>query len=293
MIGPDIEQALDTMEFAGDSSVTCVGSFFLAKEPRLNLAGTLETKRWHWGRVDLSDVVAKWGVRDTEVRWDIARATCCKGAIQSTGLYDTLNRTGDLAIECTDASLNAVMAEFELGEPKPENEAKVALSGRVRFLRGWAGRPVQLAGTGQATITEGDLWRVPILSQLGGLIDVPLLHRLSRGGTAGLGKITALRADLIFDGERVSVPSLFTDGTVVSLSGSGEYSWRTGRLEFDVVGETFRRFAVVSLVTRPLSWVFSAQLTGTRDDYKWQLNNALKRALVGEGDSEKRRIESP
>jgi len=142
-------------------------------------------------------------------------------------------------------------------------------------------------------IGEGDLWRVPVLTQLGDLLDLPLLHRLSRGGTIGLGKISSLRADLVFDGERVAVPNLFTDGTVVSLSGSGEYSWRTDRIEFDVIGETFRRVGFVSWVTTPLSWVFSARLSGTGKDYKWRMNNALKRAILGEEDTEKRRLGNP
>ena len=290
MIRPGLEKNLGTMEFASDSKVTCTGAFFLAKDPRLNLAGTVETKRWHWEDVRLTDVVAKWGLRGSEIRWDIAKATCCKGTVQSTGVYDTVTRIGSLAIEGSGASLNAMMTEFELGEAKPENEAKVALSGRVRFLRDWAGRPLQLAGTGRVVLSEGDLWRVPILSQLGDLLDVPFLRSLS---LRSLGKITALRADLAFDGERVAIPNLVTDGTAVSLSGSGEYSWRTERIEFDMVGHTFRKYGFVSWFSKPLSWVFRAQLVGTREDYKWRLNNAVKQAIMGEGSSESRRIEDP
>lgn len=293
MIQPDLEEYLGTMEFAHNSQVTCVGSFFLAKEPRLNLAGTVQTPSWHWGKVDLTDVTAKWGVRDTEIRWDIAKATCCGGTVASTGVYDTVTRIGSLAIEGEGASLNAVITGFGLGEAKPEHEAKVAVSGRVRFLRDWVGRPLQLSGAGRVDISEGDLWRVPVLTQLGDLLDLPLLRRLSRSGTVGLGRISSLRADLAFDGERVAVPNLFTDGTVVSLSGSGEYSWRTDRIEFDVIGETFRRVGFVSWVTTPLSWVFSARLSGTPKDYKWRMNNALKRAILGEDDTEKRRLGNP
>jgi hypothetical protein len=86
---------------------------------------------------------------------------------------------------------------------------------------------------------------------------------------------------------------MVTDGTVVSLSGSGEYSWRTDRIEFDVIGETFRKLPVFSWVTKPLSWAFNARLSGTSKDYKWRLNNALKRAIVGEGDSSSRRLDNP
>jgi hypothetical protein len=294
MIQPSLEEYLGSMDFAKDSRVSCEGSFFLAKDPRLNLSGTLQTPRWHWGKVDLTDVTAKWGVRGSEVRWDISRSTCCEGTVRSTGVYDAVTRLGDLAIEGEGASLNAVIANFQLGTPKPEHEAKLAVSGRVRFLRDWAGRPLQLTGAGQVNISEGNLWRVPVLSQLGGLLDVPLLRRLSLGKATGLGKITALRADLMFDGERVSIPNLVTDGTVVSLSGSGEYSWRQDRIEFDMVGEAFRQLPVVSIFTRTLSsWAFNARLSGTSKDYKWRLNNALKRAIVGEGESNSRRLDNP
>ena len=143
-------------------------------------------------------------------------------------------------------------------------------------------------------ITEGDLWRVPVLSQLGALLDLPLLHRLSRGTATGLGQISALRADLVFDGERVSVPHFFTDGTVISLTGTGEYSWRTDRVEFDVAGEAFRQMGgLVSLVTSPISWVFNARLSGTSKDYRWRMNNALRRAILGEESSDKNRPGAP
>ncbi len=293
MIQPSLEEYLGTMDFAHNSQVTCTGSFFLAKDPRLNLAGTLQTPRWHWGKVDLTDVTARWGVRNTEIRWDIAKATCCQGTVASTGFYDTVTRVGNLALEVEEASLNAVVENFGIGQAKPEHEAKLSASGRVRFLRDWAGRPLQLMGGSRLNITEGDLWRVPVLSQLGELLDLPLLHRLSKGGTMGLGRISALRADLNFNGEQVLVPNLVTDGTVISLSGSGEYSWRTDRLEFDVAGEAFRDMSLISWVTSPLSWVFNARLSGTSKDYKWRMNNALKRAILGEEESEKRRLDNP
>jgi hypothetical protein len=293
MIHPNLEAHLDSMQFAKDSLVTCEGSFFLAKDPRLNLAGSLRAPSWRWGKVVLSDVVAKWGVRDSEVRWDVTKATCCEGTVASTGVYDTVTRRGDIAIDAKDASLTAVMKQFQLGEPKPEHEAKLGVAGRVGFLRDWAGHPLQLTGTGQVNIREGDLWRVPILSQLGLLLDVPLLDKIFRGKASGLGRISALRADLMFDGERISVPNLVTDGTVISLSGSGEYSWDTERIEFEVVGETFRKLPVVSFFSKTFSWVFNARLTGTRSDYKWRLNNMLRRALTGEDSSGSLRLDNP
>jgi hypothetical protein len=294
LANPEIDEYLGTMEFSPDSAVTCNGSFLLAREPRLNLTGTLRAPSWQWSKVKLADVTAEWGVRDSEIRWDIERASFCQGTVASTGTYDTVRRAGVLAVELNGASLNAIVADFGTGQTTPEHDPKVALSGRVHFLREWAGRPVQLTGGGQLDVTEGDLWRVPVLSQLGALLDLPLLHRISRGNATGLGQISALRADLIFDGERVSVPHFFTDGTVISLSGTGEYSWRTDRLEFDVVGEAFRQMGgLVSFVTSPISWVFNARLSGTSKEYRWRMNNALKRALLGEEDSEKRRLGTP
>ncbi|MDX9979369.1 MAG: hypothetical protein RBU25_04885, partial [Lentisphaeria bacterium] len=294
LINPEIEGYLDTMQFSPASAVTCSGSFLLAKEPHLNLTGTLHTPRWQWAKVELADVAAEWGLRGSEIRWDIERASFCQGTVASTGLYDTVDRAGTLAVELENASLTTIVTAFGTGQAVPESDSKVAFSGRARFLRDWAGRPVQLTGGGQLDITEGDLWRVPVLSQLGALLDLPLLHRLSRGTATGLGQISALRADLIFDGERVSVPHFFTDGTVISLTGTGEYSWRTDRVEFDVAGEAFRQMGgLVSLVTSPISWVFNARLSGTSKDYRWRMNNALRRAILGEEDSDKNHLGPP
>jgi len=129
---------------------------------------------------------------------------------------------------------------------------------------------LQLSGNGRIRISESNLWSIPMFAKLGKLV------RMS-----SLGQISTLKADLDFNGERVVVPALSTDGTIISLSGNGAYSWQSGNLNFRVHGETLKKVNALSLVLRPLSWVFDAQLSGTMEDHRWRMISVLERALSG------------
>jgi hypothetical protein len=123
-----------------------------------------------------------------------------------------------------------------------------------------------------------------LLTGLGRLLDMTMLNRLTGGRLSSLGTITRLDADLDFNGDRLLVPNLKTDGTIVSLRGSGEYSWESSRLFFQVTGHTLSKVGILSFALRPLSWVFNAELTGTTDDYKWRMVTAFEKALSGDSD---------
>ena len=141
---------------------------------------------------------------------------------------------------------------------------------------------LQLTGNGKLNIADGNLWTVPILAQLGKLLDITFLSRLSGGRLSGLGRISALDADLEFKGDRVAVPRFSTDGTILSLQGQGDYWWPTGKVDFSVKGETLSGVNVLWVALKPLSWVFDARLTGTLDKHDWRMASGLRRVLTGE-----------
>jgi hypothetical protein len=161
-------------------------------------------------------------------------------------------------------------------------EGSISAHCRLQILRGWAGRDLQVYGDGNLSVTQADIWRVPLFDPLGRLLDVSFLSRITGGKTSGLGRITRLDAELGLNGDRMIVRSLTTDGTIVSLRGRGEYCWETDRLRLTVSGETLDKAGIVGWIFRPISWAFfNAELTGTSKDNKWRLSTVLSKALPG------------
>jgi hypothetical protein len=274
------------VEFAPDSTVVCQGSFFLSGEPMVRISGTLKTPFASYKGLALEDLESTWRVTPGTIGWDVTQSRVFDGDMQLTGVYDIANRTGHIALNSARMSFPAVMKRFhsgskENGEPLP---GLMSVNCRLQILHGWAGKDLQLMGNGRLSITESDLWRVPLLTGLGRLLDMTMLNRLTGGRLSSLGTITRLDADLDFNGDRLLVPNLKTDGTIVSLRGSGEYSWESSRLFFQVTGHTLSKVGILSFALRPLSWVFNAELTGTTDDYKWRMVTAFEKALSGDSD---------
>ncbi|HQL08949.1 MAG TPA: hypothetical protein PLE35_05060, partial [Lentisphaeria bacterium] len=103
------------------------------------------------------------------------------------------------------------------------------------------------------------------------------LSWLTQRRLAGLGRISSLDADLEFLGQRLVVPTLSTNGTIIALNGSGEYNWDTDKMYFQVSGEALKEVSILSMVLKPLTWAFHAELTGTRAKNEWTLRTALRK----------------
>ncbi|MCK5803692.1 MAG: hypothetical protein KAI66_12700 [Lentisphaeria bacterium] len=291
IINPEWENLLDPLKFSPDTTGTCTGSFFLSGDSRLALGGRISVPKLTLKMLEFENVDATWRIDSGIVAWDADDVALFDGKVNCTGTYDTYTRTGLIAVQAEEVDLRRLGAAAKLSKMPASMNAKLGCSFRVQYLNDWAGTGLTLTGNGKLKLNEGDLWKVPVLGKLGELLDVSLLSKVSGGRIGGLGKITSLDADLEFKGRRVVVPRLYTNGTIMSLKGSGEYSWETERLYFDIGGETFRKVGLLSFVLKPLSWVFNAELSGTLDNHKWTMNNALRRALLGGISHENRAVE--
>ncbi|MBN2452406.1 MAG: hypothetical protein JXR77_18615 [Lentisphaeria bacterium] len=282
-IDPSWDEWVRSFDFSPESAVTCRGSFFLGPEPVLDISGTLEAPSFEFARLRLMQPNVDWRVAGSTVTWDVKSATLFEGPVALTGRYDIQTREGLIALHAEKLLLRQLVAYLGGGTEESAQEGYLSGHCRLHLLHGWAGREVQLAGNGRALITEADVWRVPVFHSLGRLLDMTMLNRITSGRASSLGEITRVEADLTFNGDRVVFSNLVTDGTIVSLKGSGEYCWGTDQLYGTVSGETLSRVSILSLIFRPLSWLFSAELTGTPKDYRWKLATAFQRALSGSG----------
>jgi hypothetical protein len=130
-------------------------------------------------------------------------------------------------------------------------------------------------------LRKADLWSVPLLSGLVKLLDNATFGWLT-GGAGKLGVISEVDADVEFHGDRLTVPNLYTNGTILALSGNGEYSWETDKLNFLVNGVPLKDVDVLSMVLRPLTWAFQAELIGTSKSYEWRQMTKITRMFSNE-----------
>jgi len=267
IINPEWEKYLESFTFDPYSKVECRGSFFLDNEPRLRLEGKLDTAVCTYRGIELRDVQADWQVNGATTSWNVKQAGLYGGTAGVSGFFDATTRSGLVAVNAQAVNLPGLLQVFGLGTDSTR-EGKLTANCRLQVLKDWAGTPLQLNGNGYLRLSEGNIWAVPFFDQLGQLLKV-----------SGLERISTLDADLDFRGERVVVPTLKTNGTIIALEGRGEYSWTTEALAFRVWGETLRKIPVLSFALKPMSWVFDAELTGTVKDHRWRLRNALDRVL--------------
>ncbi|MDD4099331.1 MAG: hypothetical protein PHC30_11225, partial [Lentisphaeria bacterium] len=225
-------------------------------------------------------VTANWTLSSGQVRWNVTNASYLGGDLKTTGLYDLEAKAGNALIIAHNVSLDRFSAKLGLSEKAagaPPVPGVVHAECRLDMLHNWAGRPFHVEGYGHVSVRQAELWEVPLFSKLGYLLELTTFSWLRQRQEGGLGKITSLDADLEFLGSRLSVPQFSTDGTIIALSGEGEYSWEKDRLFFQVSGEALKEVSILSFVLKPLTWAFHAELSGTRQKNEWKLRTALRK----------------
>ncbi len=285
LLHPAWGEALGPLAFASDSAVDCRGSFFLVDDPMLELTGSVRGSWIELRGVRIEAPVAEWGVNRSVVRWNLTSGKLFGGPATLTGMFDLETGRGSAAFRGQDMILERTAAQLGLTLGERARQGLVSGHCRLEILRGWAGRPLQVYGDGALSLREADLWQVPFFDQLGRVLDMTFLNRVTRGKTSTLGRITRLDADFGFTGDRLLVHSLNTDGTILSLRGRGQYCWETDTIELSVNGQALRDSGILGVVFRPLTWAFfNAELRGTSKDCKWRLTTALSKALPGGSD---------
>lgn len=283
-INPQWTKTIGKLEFGEKSRLTCKGAFYLDGPSELQMSGTITSPHCGFRNMTADDVEASWGYENNRVQWNVVKAKFMDGDLKTTGIYDVGTDAGDLLVICNKMS----WAQFAQLISGTENVSDLAampgvLSGncRLSFYRNWAGRPYHVEGGGRLSLREADIWRVPLMKQLGYMLELTTFKWLvgKKSEDGGFGKITEIDADLLFQGTRLSVPNFSSNGTIIALSGNGEYSWETDKLYFLVSGEALKEISVLSFLLKPLSWAFQAELTGTRKSNKWKMRTALRKVF--------------
>ena len=123
------------------------------------------------------------------------------------------------------------------------------------------------------------------MKQLSNLVEVTTFKIFSANKNKSsntFGSISALKANLEFHGPRIVVTDFNTNGTIIALSGAGEYNTVNNNVHFEVNGSPLKEVTILSTLLKPLSWCFNAELHGKRSEAKWKMKTALSKIFSTE-----------
>ncbi len=292
-INPELLKEFKQLELEGVKTFFCEGSMFLSGPMDLRVSGNIGAGLFRLNDKEVTDFDAKWFFENGRIRWDVVDAMYLDGSVNTTGDYDLHSRKGDILLVAKKLNWSKLLALANKGDAADGDSKKAngadnkenGVSGHVdfecsmKFMSGWAGRPYNLEGVGHFALREADLWNVPLMRKLERLLEIStfkLFSSKSKDKTS-LGQITALATDIEFMGTRVVLPNISTNGTIIALSGSGEYSWENDRLKAYISGEALKDISLISIILKPFSWAFHAELTGTKDKAEWKMRTALSK----------------
>lgn len=281
-INDDWKDFLTNFTLHEQTKIRCQGAISFVNPPEIKLSGSLTAPECTYRNLRLQEVKASWNYSDDQLFWNVSEAEFLSAAVQTTGIYDFRAQSGETLLKIRDLPLQEANA---LLFPAVNDGKTDRLSGRLnsdcklKLLHHWAGMPLYLEGEGHLKLREADLWRVPLLDSLSNILALGKMNIFSGDSKTSLGTISELAADFNFKGTRVIVPSFETNGTFVSLSGSGEYSWLTDELRFLVQGHALRNVNILSFMLKPLSWAFDAELQGTSKKPEWKIRNPLTKVF--------------
>ncbi len=135
----------------------------------------------------------------------------------------------------------------------------------------------QLNGKGKVLIEKGDFWRVPLFSDFMTMVTrTGILGKVIPGG--GLGKITELRTDIEFAGDRLYFPNLKTNGSLIAIVANGNYWWKTRNLDFRVTAEPLNLLLgkILPRAIDPFAILLERRLSGKLEDPKWEEISAIR-----------------
>ena len=290
---PAWEKYSDRIVLGENSRLTCNGSFYLSGSPELRLEGRMSAPNCKIQEWEMHDLEENWSLVESKLWWNVTNSTVFAGQVTSTGEFDMGSGKGDLLIIGKKLSweqisqaitpverLRAVQQKDNAGKDRNKRSAAplvlkpipgyVNFECRLNLLQNWAGRPLHLDGDGRLALREADLWQVPMLKPLGWLL-----------GSAGTGKITRVDAELRFLGNHLYIPSILTDGTIIALSGRGDYSWENDYVNFAISGEALKNITLLNYLFAPLTWAFNAELVGPRKTAEWELRSSLRKWIPG------------
>lgn len=270
---PSLKEALAGVSASKDSQVGIDGQVYLKGKLRPLINCRMRGSELIARKLPLDNYDVDWNLNNHELRWRINKGGVGGGQLVASGYTNGFTGAGKVDATFKRLSLNELLKSYANVDSQV-NLGKV--NGQLSLFSSKAkgADAVILTGDGKVKIREGEFNKTFLVQKLVSLI-----------GLGKVGLITACDAELEFCGDYLKVGRLATDGTIVALKGEGAYSWvakGNQGLNFTISGEVLKAISLVPLLTKPLSWFFEAQLTGSVHDPVWKMRSPLRMFIPGD-----------
>ncbi len=244
---------------------------------RQKLAMNLEAVAGEIWDYPCTDITATISYDESQLSVNRINANLYGGVINADYHDNSIQHVGKLWLNALEVDIARLTARSAASTNKPA-EMTGKLSGKVDLkLSHAADNSLLLNGAGKVAIEEGNFWQIPILGDflafLGGTRFIGKIIPQS-----DLGVISKLNADLEFIDDRVNVPYLKTNGTLVTIAANGNYWWDTRQLDFRVTAEPLNSFfsKFVPEAIDPFDILLERRLKGTIDVPEWEEISAIR-----------------
>ncbi|MDT8389546.1 MAG: hypothetical protein RRC34_03455 [Lentisphaeria bacterium] len=273
---PSLGETLADVSASQDSRVRIDGQVYLTGKLRPLINCRMRGGELVARKLPLEGYDVDWNLNNHELRWRINKGGVGGGQLAASGHSNGFTGAGKVDATFKNLSLNELLKSYA-NVDSSVNLGKVSGELALFSSKAKGAETVTLTGDGKIKIRDGEFNNTFLVQKLVSLI-----------GLGKVGLITACDAELEFCGDYLKVGRLATDGTIVALKGEGTYHWAAKDdqgLNFTVSGEVLKAISLVPLLTKPLSWFFEAQLTGSVHDPVWKMRSPLRMFTPGDNKS--------
>ena len=278
MISKDWDDVLPFLTFPPNSQ-TEFSSSILPDDPENSTfsakIGLTQLKCWNLFLENLNSTLY---LKDKHLVFDVKKTDFYGGKADVFYSHDFNENIRSLDIKTKKVSLPGILtrvSEKSLGKIAGDMDTHLKLK---LIDPSEAGEDYELAGSGTVDIKDGNFFKVPLFSEFMGNLDTLL-------PLDATGRIQEVHGDLVFDKYKVKVSKFISDGSLLALSGKGEYDWQSENFDFIFNTHYLKslltlpkpfNFDVLSVIFSPVSTVMTGRLSGNFEKYKWELENLRK-----------------
>jgi len=224
-----------------------------------------------WNGIQLDHVSANCNYNDGHLSFDNATAKFHGGDVKvSHDSWFGADKSKTIA-SIKNANFTDLLQHYDFPIAKGNKPGRLDLNLNVNSLSP-DDKPTEYYGTGNVKVSDADLWGVPVLRSLQSLID-------NSWSLNQFGKVSSLDSTFTLEKDHIHANSVETDGSIIALSGEGDYYWTNKNYEFKVQAKVLKNalpFKLMSYALSPLTWFFEARLVGTGSDNKWESTRTYK-----------------
>ena len=188
--------------------------------------------------------------------------------------YNYKKKEGKIWLTTVDVDLKELISSTH---PSKGRQMVGKVSAKADLNLRTAPKEIKLKGQGKIFIDNGNLWKVPFLSDfLQSLSNMKIIGLVVPQGE--IGEITELTGDVEFQDNKIYFPNLKTNGNLVLITADGYYWWNTRELNFRVKAKPLNPFFSKFLpeAIDPFAILLERRLSGKLDAPKWEEISAIR-----------------